>query len=59
MLAPVAVHTHDDTIFVLHAHLVVDALLNAAAEKPLRKKKEKQTETLKDGHTGMTLAQFF
>lgn len=36
MLAPVAVHAHDETVFVLHAHLVVDVLLNAASEEPLQ-----------------------
>lgn len=35
VLAAVAVHAHYQAVLVLHAHLVVDVLLNAAAEKAL------------------------
>lgn len=38
VLASVAVHPHDQTVLVLHAHLVVDVLLDAAAEKTLAQK---------------------
>lgn len=37
VLAPVTVHAHDETVFILHTHLVVDILLNAAPEETLRK----------------------
>lgn len=37
VLAAVAVHAHDETVFILHAHLVVDILLNAASEETLEK----------------------
>ena len=37
VLAPVSVHAHDETVFILHTHLVVDILLNAASEKTLGK----------------------
>lgn len=36
MLAAVAVHAHYHAVLVLHAHLVVNVLLNAAAEKALQ-----------------------
>ena len=36
VLAPVAVHAHDEAVLVLHAHLVVDVLLNAATEETLQ-----------------------
>ena len=39
VLAAVAVHAHDQAVLVLHAHLVVDVLLNAAPEETLRKKR--------------------
>ena len=35
VLASVAVHAHDVTALVLHTHLVIDVLLNAAAEESL------------------------
>lgn len=35
MLAPIAVHAHDETVLIFHAHLVVDVLLDAAAEETL------------------------
>ena len=35
VLTAVAVHAHDETVFVLHAHLVVDVLLDAATEEAL------------------------
>lgn len=35
MLTPVTVHAHDETVLVLHAHLVVNVLLDAASEEPL------------------------
>lgn len=35
VLAPVAVHAHDQAAFILHTHLVVDVLLDAAAEETL------------------------
>lgn len=41
VLAPVTVHTHDKTVFILHAHLVVDVLLNAAPEETLEKEHKK------------------
>lgn len=37
VLAPVPVHAHDETLLILHAHLVVDVLLNAASEETLQK----------------------
>lgn len=37
VLAPVSVHAHDETVFILHTHLVVDILLNAASEETLEK----------------------
>lgn len=37
VLAAVPVHAHDETLLVLHAHLVVDVLLNAASEETLEK----------------------
>lgn len=40
MLAPVAVHAHDQTVLILHTHLVVDVLLDAAAEKALKQEKK-------------------
>lgn len=40
VLAPIAVHAHDQTVLVLHTHLVVDVLLDAAAEKSLKKQKQ-------------------
>lgn len=36
MLTPVPVHAHDQTLLVLHAHLVVDVLLDAAPEEALQ-----------------------
>lgn len=39
VLAAVAVHAHYQAVLVLHAHLVVDVLLNAAAEKALQRMK--------------------
>lgn len=42
VLAPVPVHTHDETILVLHTHLVVDVLLDAASEETLEEKKKKK-----------------
>lgn len=35
VLAPVSVHAHDETVFILYTHLVVDVLLNAASEETL------------------------
>lgn len=35
VLATVAVHAHDQAILILHAHLVVNILLNAAAKETL------------------------
>lgn len=35
VLAPVSVHAHDETLFVLDTHLVMDILLNAPSEKAL------------------------
>lgn len=35
VLAPVPIHAHDQTVLILHAHLVVDVLLDAASEKTL------------------------
>lgn len=35
VLATVAVHAHDQAVLVLHAHLVVNVLLNAAAKESL------------------------
>ena len=35
VLAPVAVHAHDQAAFILHTHLVVDVLLDAAPEETL------------------------
>lgn len=35
VLAPVSVHSHDETLFVLDTHLVMDILLNAPSEKAL------------------------
>lgn len=43
VLAPVAVHTHDETIFILHAHLVVNVLLNTAAKESLSEKSRRKT----------------
>lgn len=42
MLAPVSVHAHDETVFVLHTHLVVDVLLNAASEETLETAREEE-----------------
>lgn len=42
VLTPVTVHAHDQALFVLHAHLVVDVLLNAAAEKTLQRERERR-----------------
>lgn len=53
VLAPVAVHAHDQTVLILHTHLVVDVLLDAAAEKTLNKKqinKEHETGAPKASH---------
>lgn len=36
VLAPVSVHAHDETLLILHTHLVVDILLNAASEETLK-----------------------
>lgn len=44
MLAAVAIHTHDHAVFILHTHLVVDVLLDAAAEKTLRAPGKKSEE---------------
>lgn len=41
VLAPVSVHAHDQTVLVLHTHLVVDVLLDAAAEKTLKQANKK------------------
>lgn len=41
VLAPVSGHAHDETILILNTHLVIDVLLNAAAEKTLKNKKVK------------------
>lgn len=35
VLASVAIHAHNHAVFVLHAHLVVNVLLNASPEKAL------------------------
>lgn len=35
VLATIAVHAHYQAIFIFHAHLVVNVLLNAAAKKTL------------------------
>lgn len=35
VLATVAVHAHDQAILILHTHLVVNVLLNAAAKETL------------------------
>lgn len=35
MLTAVSIHPHDQTIFILHTHLVVNVLLDAASEKTL------------------------
>lgn len=35
VLATVAVHAHDQAVLILHAHLVVNVLLNAAAKETL------------------------
>lgn len=40
VLAPVSVHAHDETLLVLHTHLVVNILLNAASEETLEKARE-------------------
>ena len=39
VLAPVAIHTHDQAVLILHTHLVVDILLDAAPEKALRRRR--------------------
>lgn len=36
VLATVSVHAHDHAVFVLHAHLVVNVLLNASPKKTLQ-----------------------
>lgn len=51
MLAPVSVHAHDETLFILHTHLVVDILLNAASEETLEKAQEEE-KTLKSVFCG-------
>lgn len=40
VLAPVSVHPHDETLLILHTHLVVNILLNAASEETLEKARE-------------------
>lgn len=42
MLTPVPVHAHDQTLLVLHAHLVVDVLLDAASEEALKEEEEEE-----------------
>lgn len=59
VLAPVAVHTHDLTVLVLYTHLVIDVLLDAAAEKPLKKKKEDRKKCMKLACEGSTLLNKF
>lgn len=44
VLAPVAVHAHDETVLILHTHLVVDVLLNAAAKESLGEKNKAKQE---------------
>lgn len=44
VLAAVPVHAHDETLLVLHAHLVVDVLLNAASEETLEKERDGDDE---------------
>lgn len=46
VLAAVSVHAHDETLLILHAHLVMDILLNAASEETLEGeyKKDKESE---------------
>lgn len=36
VLTAIAVHPHDQTVFILHAHLIMDVLLDTAAEETLR-----------------------
>lgn len=36
VLTAIAVHPHDHTVFILHTHLIVDVLLDTAAEETLR-----------------------
>lgn len=36
VLTAVAVHPHDQTAFILHTHLIMDVLLDTAAEETLR-----------------------
>lgn len=36
VLAAIAVHPHDQTVFILHTHLIMDVLLDTAAEETLR-----------------------
>lgn len=40
VLAPVPVHANDETLLVLHAHLVVDVLLDASSEEALQEARE-------------------
>lgn len=42
VLAPVSVHAHDETLFILYTHLVMDILLNAASEETLEKAQEEE-----------------
>lgn len=46
VLAAVPIHPHDEAVLVLHTHLVVDVLLNAATEEALRggRKREREEE---------------
>ncbi len=37
VLTAIAVHPHDLTVFILHTHLIMDVLLDTAAEETLRR----------------------
>lgn len=36
VLTAIAVHPHDQTVFILHAHLIIDVLLDTAAKETLK-----------------------
>lgn len=47
VLAPVPVHAHDEAVFILHAHFIVDVLLDAASEETLETRcKESKNKSL-------------
>lgn len=36
VLTAIAVHPHDQTVFILHTHLIIDVLLDTAAKETLK-----------------------